>query len=488
MTWVAVDENIMGSSAMFERGLDSASGITKLGLAAMELLAGFLIRSNKLYSFSSLVVEFKVMEAMGAPREGSRRPGIIRNALTDLVSLIDHHYPQLVNKTYIVNPFNKYLACLDTPDYMLRNTVLLQSPRDLVLHLGPDVPAEYGGSAPSLQESDFLPSLKPSTELNDKSPNTKVHNQSMNEEEDSSAASDDRQSSNSESKEPRLLYSDNIGPPTIVLDPDDLATAEDLCKNKMGARVVYADAETVAKFGDGVRMAEAEAMHLVSTRTTIAAPKLLSAYVLDGIGYIVMSFEEGEPLERYWDRVSEAERENVVRQLCDYVRQMRDIKGDFIGGLDESPCRDGMFEGGFGNYRAYSYGPYGSEQSFNEGMVQALHDRLPPDLRSREGKDPESSFWASEHYLYQTVRALQGHEIVFTHGDLSPRNIIVRADGTVVLLDWGLAGFWPEYWEFYRALFSSTWRASWDRVVERFIGSYYLEDSVVKRVFGTVWN
>ncbi|CRL24950.1 Protein kinase-like domain [Penicillium camemberti] len=234
----------------------------------------------------------------------------------------------------------------------------------------------------------------------------------------------------------------------------------------MGAHVVFADSETVAKFGHGVRLAEAEAMHLASTHTTIATPKLLSAYILDGVGYIVMSYERGESLAQYWDRVSKTEQNRVLEQLQDYVNQMREIPGDFIGGLDGSPCRDGIFEAGYGDYTSYSYGPSESEESFNEGIVQALRDQMRP----------------------KTVRGLKNHKIVFTHGDLHPGNIIVRADGTVVLLDWGLAGFWPEYWEFYRALFTIPWRGSWDRMVEKFIPPFYVEHSVIKRVFGTVWH
>ncbi|RJE22420.1 Phosphotransferase enzyme family [Aspergillus sclerotialis] len=166
---------------------------------------------------------------------------------------------------------------------------------------------------------------------------------------------------------------------------------------------------------------------------------------------------------------------------------MRDITGNFIGGLDESPCRDGIFEAGFGDYTRYNYGAYLSEETFNEGIVQALRDRLSPKTLAGEN-DTESTFFNSEYILYQTVRGLKGHKIVFTHGDLHPSNIIVKDDGTVVLLDWGLSGFWPEYWEFYRAMFSPGWRASWDRMVEMFIPPYYVEYSVIKRVFGVVWN
>lgn len=285
----------------------------------------------------------------------------------------------------------------------------------------------------------------------------------------------------------RLIYSETIGPPTITLDPDDLQKADNLCPGKMGARIVLADSDMIVKFGHGVRLAEAEALHLASTRTTIAVPKLLSAYILDGIGYIIMSYEAGESLEQYWDRTSQADHDRVLESLRDYVKQMREIPGDFIGALDGSPCRDGIFEAGYGDYTQYFYGPYPSEESFNEGIIQALRDRLRPKMLELED-DIESNFFNGEYALHQTVRGLKNHRIVFTHRDLHPGNIIVRADGTLVLLDWGIAGFWLEYWEFYRAMNSIPWRASWDRMVEKFIPPFYIEFSVMKRVLGTAWN
>lgn len=239
--------------------------------------------------------------------------------------------------------------------------------------------------------------------------------------------------------------------------------------------------------GTNVDLAEAEALHLAATKTTIAVPTLHSAYVLDGVGYIVMSYEEGEEFEKYWDRVSETERDHVLEQLREYLNQMREIKGDYIGRLNNSPCKDGIFLGGYGDYTKYSYGPYPSEESFNEGIVQALRDRLPAETIKREN-DLESTFFNGEHELYQTVRSLKNHEIVFTHADLHPGNIIVRADGTVVLLDWGLAGFWPDYWDSYRARHCFHWRVSWSRMLEKFIPPFYLESNLMMRVFATVWH
>lgn len=88
----------------------------------------------------------------------------------------------------------------------------------------------------------------------------------------------------------------------------------------------------------GVRLAEAEALHLASTHTSISTPRLLDAYNLDGFGYIVMPYEAGELLEQYWDRVSKAEQTRVLKHLRGYVNQMRKAPGDFQGYRRTLPC------------------------------------------------------------------------------------------------------------------------------------------------------
>lgn len=497
--WVGIDDRAIKAHSQTYQNLATPAGIVKLGLALMEKLATLLLAEScgdPSYYSASCVVHFRT-RTMPATRKEllvQTFQSKLCRALEELVTLIRSYYPEILGKAYIINPSDEYLTSLDIPESLLRNTVLLQNPHNLADYLGSQIPPEYGGIGKPLTESDFLPNSNFHL-TSEESRDSKTQTQS-----DSTAVSTiirtpDAQKdiptspSNPEpmEEEPRLIYSETIGPPSIILDPDDLKTAVNLCPGKMGASLAFADSDMIVKYGHGVRLAEAEALHLVSTCMTIAAPKLLSAYILDGTGYIIVSYEQGEPLEHYWDRVSEGEQNRILEQLRDYGNQMRDITGNFIGGLDESPCRDGIFEAGYGDYTRYSYGPYPSEETFNEGIVQALRDRLSPKTLAGEN-DTESTFFNSEYILHQTVRGLKGHRIVFTHGDLHPGNIIVKDDGTVVLLDWGLAGFWPEYWEFYRAMFSPGWRASWDRMVERFIPPYYVEYSVIKRVFGTVWN
>ena len=120
-----------------------------------------------------------------------------------------------------------------------------------------------------------------------------------------------------------------------------------------------------------------------------------------------MSYERGEPLKRYWDRVSETEQNQTIAQLHGYVSQMRRITEDFIGGLERSPYRDDVFEGGYGDWTRYTYGPYACEENFNEGIIQALRDRMPAKVLKRK-HDIESRFFnASTSYTrpFESSRA-----------------------------------------------------------------------------------
>jgi aminoglycoside phosphotransferase len=475
--WIVMDEMAVKGSVPLYDQLGTSKGIADLGHAALEILATSLLTGSLRSKEALCVVEFR-NHALQAGRCENRFSAIIRGGLERLVSLIHLHYPRLFDRIYAIGPCEEYLARLDIPDNLLRQTVLLQDPKELTAHCGPDVPSEYGGWGPRLANCACVLDLLIQRGIHE---NMTEYDSEGSTNESLPSLSDQLGSTDAE---PRVIYSEDIGSPTIILDPEDLECAEDLCPNKMGARLVRADSNMVVKFGLGVRLAEAEALHLIAKKTTIAAPRLLSAYILDGTTYIVMSYEDGESLSSYWDRASEEAQQNVVTQLKGYVKQLREIEGDFIGGLDYSACRDGIFDAGFGDYKQYSYGPYASEEQFNEGIVQALRNRLSPRARKM---DPESAFSTSEYILHQTVRSMKGHKIVLTHGDLHPENIIIRPDRTVVILDWGLAGYWPEYWEFYRAMFNPPWRLSWDREVEKFIPPYYVERSMMQKIFGIIW-
>ncbi|KAH9217382.1 hypothetical protein DL95DRAFT_295397, partial [Leptodontidium sp. 2 PMI_412] len=58
------------------------------------------------------------------------------------------------------------------------------------------------------------------------------------------------------------------------------------------------------------------------------------------------------------------------------------------------------------------------------------------------------------------------HEIVFTHADFTPRNMIVKDGRVVALLDWEYSGWYLEYWEFVKTFKGADHRCTWYNYVE----------------------
>ena len=247
--------------------------------------------------------------------------------------------------------------------------------------------------------------------------------------------------------------------------------------SKGGLRIV--DDDTIVKFGSLLRIEEAETMDFLSTRTNIKCPTVRGAYTLDGVTYIIMSRERGTMLRNWWDTATHDAREDVIAQLQRYTQEMRSIKGDYVGGWGRSGCITGEFLWD-SHSRKHQYGPYADEDAFNGGICEAMnrvHPGQPP-------SEPEC-YWANQRYArHQMVRSLRGHEIVFTHGDLIASKIMIREeDGQVVLLDWDTAGFYPEYWECYKATWRGVFRPDFIRQVERFLKPFWIEANIMEQIY-----
>lgn len=80
------------------------------------------------------------------------------------------------------------------------------------------------------------------------------------------------------------------------------------------------------------------------------------------------------------------------------------------------------------------------------------------------------------------------HRIVLSHGDLHPGNIMVDPKSLEVaaVIDWEFGGWYPEYWEFVKAMEPGPWD-DWWQWFPRGAAGYELEwgvDMVLDRVLG----
>lgn len=82
-------------------------------------------------------------------------------------------------------------------------------------------------------------------------------------------------------------------------------------------------------------------------------------------------------------------------------------------------------------------GPINAEADFNDHLV---HKYVSPETRNSI---------ASAHS--------RQHHYFFTHADLHPSNILIDQGRLSAILDWECAGFFPEYWEYTKAMYG-VWR------------------------------
>lgn len=235
--------------------------------------------------------------------------------------------------------------------------------------------------------------------------------------------------------------------------------------------VFRVDDKTVVKLCDPERLAEAEALKFIKSKTSLPVPEVYNAYVDEETdrGVIIMENIEGDVLKDVIEEMDPERREKILLELQKLMSELRSIEGDFIGSIDGSPCEDPVFcaeQGGFG--------PYKTEAEFNDGLIRAMNIS-------------QSNSWVD--HVSKLIRAMPSHKIVLTHSDLSPRNIIVKEDKIAGIIDWEMAGFYPEYWEYIKAMYHPDWESCWvrDGLVDIVLKPFHLEHAVMLHMQEVVW-
>ncbi|KAK4237713.1 kinase-like domain-containing protein [Achaetomium macrosporum] len=181
--------------------------------------------------------------------------------------------------------------------------------------------------------------------------------------------------------------------------------------------------------------------------------------------FIYMSFLPGQTLRDAWETLSQEDKASLSQQLAGIVKRLRSVErgpsDQFIGSLNRGPVQDIYFS------PDQHKGPFASVREFHD-FVQFMSAAWCP----MENRFPDPS------------RALlpDAARVCLTHGDLHLGNILG-------LVDWGQAGWYPDYWEYCKAMivgpYGDEWReGGWADVVlqpcER--------DSEALEAFEFYWN
>jgi len=203
-----------------------------------------------------------------------------------------------------------------------------------------------------------------------------------------------------------------------------------------------------------VAQSEIAAMRLVRAHTSIPVPRAWTRFNWFGDEYILMSRMPGVDLHSVWDRLSDDDRDRVVDQLAPFTAQLRAIPSTHgpsnICAANGGPVHDHRLP-------AKHRGPFPDEAAFNYVL----------------------RYFEPLENLPAAVIAAQErtHPVVFTHGDIMPRNILVDGTRVTALLDWDAAGWFPAHWEYRKARWTVTGplESSWTPRIPRFVPAYPVE-------------
>ncbi|EKM56140.1 uncharacterized protein PHACADRAFT_257219 [Phanerochaete carnosa HHB-10118-sp] len=177
---------------------------------------------------------------------------------------------------------------------------------------------------------------------------------------------------------------------------------------------------------------EAATLHYIRLHTTIPVPGVYAQADGHGSRYLLMDRVEGENLELAWHHLNDEQRDAIAEQLQDYVFQLRALPpmhGLRVCAVNGGALRDSRITS------TGKIGPFADEAEFNDFIV------------------PMAESFICTEILEETRRRMRdNHQVVFTHGDLAPRNILVKGSQIVAVLDWAQAGWLPEHWELVKAM------------------------------------
>jgi len=262
--------------------------------------------------------------------------------------------------------------------------------------------------------------------------------------------------------------------PTIA---EILASTHLLSRPDARTKVVRVHERFAVKYGGRTTVLEADNLKYLSAHSTVPITKLYAVLKDPDRIYIVMEFIEGQTLEKALPSLNATAREDVLIQLQAVLSQLRSIPSPgYLGSVNRQPFNDGIFRADTTN--PARCGPFTSQQDMNEAMLQTLAEECVP---------------AYVRLLRQIVEStMQNHRTVFTHADLQAKNVMLRKadikrdDGTqmfdVVLIDWEMSGWYPEYWEFCSATCMDGLKPKWLDMVREIMPAYLNEYMLLKTV------
>lgn len=212
-------------------------------------------------------------------------------------------------------------------------------------------------------------------------------------------------------------------------------------------------------------------------------PEVYSAFIDPETNrtFIIMEYVPGDTLQKLLPSLTGPEKTTICKLVRDAINELRRIPPpDYLGTLNRRPYHDGVFWTSDNNPAVSD--PFTDQKDMNRGILERLRQiESPRYLRLVQG---------------MIDRTLHDHRTVFAHGDLQPKNILVQRTQSaktedpafkITLIDWEIAGWYPEYWDFCNATISARFKPDWLDLVPDVLDEYPVEFLMMQVVYSAVF-
>ncbi|KID96048.1 Protein kinase-like domain protein, partial [Metarhizium majus ARSEF 297] len=175
-----------------------------------------------------------------------------------------------------------------------------------------------------------------------------------------------------------------------------------------------------------------EAMKFAS-ELGIHVPRIKRTVQVDDATYCIMDRIQGATLATEWLTLGWIATIRLAFQLHRIIRRLRSVKSATAGSLATGQCRSYYLDDSFGLPPGASLKQVNAFMNFWLEFVSIRHEIKKTTVQ--HSNCPKRTFSG-------------GRPFVFTHHDLSPRNIMLDPSGQLWLIDWDCAGFYPEFFEY----------------------------------------
>ena len=204
---------------------------------------------------------------------------------------------------------------------------------------------------------------------------------------------------------------------------------------------------------------ELDAIEFVHRFTTIPVPRIIDLQLDEQSSeftWILMERIPGVQLGEAWPHLDQVGRARVAAELKGYLEELHSLRpptAGWIGSCTGGPAYDHRID------NLAPCGPFKSVADFHDYLVAPI----------KKCPRPE---WVTKY----RQRLSDEHDTIFIHADLSRENILVDpSTGAITgIIDWEMAGFWPDWWEYRKAMQGARERW-WAELVFQIMSQYEAE-------------